>query len=125
MPNKIVVSYYELPDSLETENSKNTFGGYLGNLGNGYFHTPPCLPTNVEIVDKPRLLVFPNPTNHEVYVLSEKGNLQLKLINLEGKLIKSTLGQKINVQELNSGIYLLEIWQENHKIETHKIMVQP
>jgi outer membrane protein assembly factor BamB len=125
LPKKIVVSYYELPDSLETENSKNTFGGYLGNLGNGYFHTPPCLPTEVEQIEKPRLLVFPNPTNSEVYVLSEKGNIQLKLINLEGRVIKTNSSQKINVQELPSGLYLLEIWQENQIVETHKIMVQP
>lgn len=121
--NKIVVSYYELPEEFEVDNNANQFGGYLGNLGDGNFHQPPCNISSIDYHEEPISIVFPNPTNHQLNVLSNQNNFQLKLYNQNGVLIETSSASTLNVDELTSGHYILKVIHDSGKIKTHKILI--
>ena len=58
---------------------------------------------------KNNIKVFPNPVTEQLFVEGVSG-VKLKVINLLGELvINETLDTTINVSELKSGIYFLQI----------------
>jgi len=122
---KIIVSYYELPLEFTTENSDNKFGGYLGNFGNGFFDESPCAVSTIGETTKIRSLVFPNPTNNRVVVLSKQNNFHLKLYNSLGSLVKESNRNTIETKNLINGVYFLKIMHQNSQTESHKILVNP
>ncbi|WP_026450832.1 T9SS type A sorting domain-containing protein [Aequorivita capsosiphonis] len=73
--------------------------------------------------------IFPNPVQSELTITSkqETGNLAIKIVNLEGKVLSTPyldFGKKgfINVSNLSSGLYFLNIETENGKVETNKFI---
>ncbi len=73
--------------------------------------------------EKSNLKIYPNPANNELNIDNAE-NLKLKIYNVLGILILSedsneAVSRKININNLNSGIYLLEFTnQENNKLVT-------
>ena len=74
--------------------------------------------------------VFPNPTNGQITVMNESGDISdMRLFSLDGKLISETSNDSGYVQfELEvkaSGVYLYELLNEDQKmIEKGKIVLQ-
>ncbi len=70
--------------------------------------------------------VFPNPAKTEVLISSNDEIQQILLYNTSGQLIQSSdskrYNSKIDVQNLNSGIYFLRV-QTLHGFSTQKIQV--
>jgi hypothetical protein len=61
---------------------------------------------------KAELVVYPNPVSNTLFVNADISIDQLIIYNLMGQLIKQNLGTntpQINVQDLPSGLYLLEV----------------
>lgn len=86
----------------------------------------PYIPTVVEdpslgihdiTVNKVRL--WPNPTVDVLYIDSQEAIKQLRVVNTLGAVVLQDDGQKINVNNLPSGVYVLEITThtgvENHR----------
>ena len=68
--------------------------------------------------------IYPNPTKDVLYIktIIDK-NLILSIKNILGKEVVKTKDQKeINVSTLEKGIYFLDIYQNNQKIATKKIV---
>jgi outer membrane protein assembly factor BamB len=122
---KIVVSLYELPENLDIDNSKNSFGGYLGNMGNGYYQANPCNLTEVEEKNVIQMSIFPNPTNDLVYVLSNIKQEKLQLFNLQGKLMIESKSSIIDLRNLKTGLYIIKATYPNQIVKTKKILVKP
>lgn len=58
-------------------------------------------------------LIFPNPTLSEIRIESDENIESIKILNIEGQLIKSHhFVNRINTSDLNSGIYFLKIKQK-------------
>jgi hypothetical protein len=79
----------------------------------------PQSPTGIEIEEEDFLKVFPNPTND--YFYCNKDIECIKVYSINGQLvemIKNYLnGDKIEISHLNSGLYLLEICNNNDKTQ--------
>lgn len=71
--------------------------------------------------------VYPNPCKGNVYIESDHANFEISLMTLQGELIRKTATQGnltvIDISELNTGIYLLQITQEN-STSSQKIIVE-
>ncbi|MGE0567237.1 MAG: T9SS type A sorting domain-containing protein [Bacteroidia bacterium] len=69
--------------------------------------------TNSALVGTKNIVVFPNPTSKDVnikFVNEIKGNYYIKLYDLSGRLILSTMNSdKLNVEKIENGTYLLEL----------------
>lgn len=55
------------------------------------------------------IAVYPNPVEKVIYVTGLENDVDLKVIDLEGKLVKSVTAQSINVEDLKPGTYVLSV----------------
>jgi arylsulfatase A-like enzyme len=90
-----------------------------------------CTPCNTTDVEEQLALeaidIFPNPVQNEVQINTPEGNYSMNLIDVTGnshkKVYLSRRQQIINLDELPSGIYFLQIIdQENQTLITQKII---
>ncbi|WP_127846020.1 T9SS type A sorting domain-containing protein [Psychroflexus aestuariivivens] len=74
------------------------------------------------------IYVYPNPAKNKLFIKSpNQNNLNLEIFNLEGKSVaqhqlKNT--RKVNISNLNSGIYLVKVKTENGATFTQKLIVK-
>ncbi len=73
--------------------------------------------------------IYPNPAQNELFITSKNtlGNLSLKIFNIEGKLLSTQTLEvvkqtSIDVSQLKSGIYFLNIEDENGNITIKKFI---
>ncbi|MBU2920888.1 T9SS type A sorting domain-containing protein [Winogradskyella psychrotolerans] len=77
---------------------------------------------------KPELKLFPNPTSDAITVTSNENvteDITYGIIDLLGRTVKqgrSKLNQEINIQDLNSGNYIVEIKNANGGIFREKLI---
>jgi len=70
--------------------------------------------------------IYPNPASNYIFINNKsKSNLEYRMFNSNGQLIKN--GQlsglsKINIESINSGIYLLKLRKENGEFQTKTII---
>ena len=65
--------------------------------------------------------IFPNPTEDLLYVVSTSYKLtKIEIYNVVGKKLKSFSKNldKININDLSHGMYLLKIYTENNSVMT-------
>ncbi len=80
-------------------------------------------------IDKNIIKVFPNPTNGDLKISSsiELNNAVLQIYSVLGKQLKvirlSKRYTSINISELNQGIYVYRIIENNAIIDTGKIII--
>ena len=129
------------PDGLENnpDMSLAKSNAYIDTIVN--FFIPRCIVAmdlpgadiywNVGVDDLPELgiSIAPNPSDDFINVIVEEETIQgIEVFDLTGKLIKSVNGinanqYTLNNEDLNSGLYMLKIRTENHKI-AEKVMVR-
>ncbi len=72
--------------------------------------------------------LYPNPVNNLLYIENNNGFPieKVRILDPIGKIIlqKTNSFETINVENLNSGLYLLQITTENNKIITQKFLKQ-
>ncbi|MEC3880232.1 T9SS type A sorting domain-containing protein [Parapedobacter sp. 10938] len=83
--------------------------------------TPSCNPTSISSINKKHPISFyPNPVKNELQIRLDNSNqtATLDIISLDGKIIKRisplSAHERINVQELTTGIYILRYKQGDH-----------
>lgn len=81
------------------------------------------MPLGVVEQNNSRFIVYPNPANEVLNVMHQQGEMFYQLITIDGKVIKSGSieNQQINISDLQSGIYLLQL-NSDGKSETKKIV---
>lgn len=77
----------------------------------------------------PQFSIYPNPVKNELYLSAKNGNgkLDIKIFNIEGKLLKTEnlnleKPLSIDVSNLPSGIYFLNLSDENGNVELKKFI---
>lgn len=106
-------------------------GGTNGSLSNGQQQVVISEQVSVKSL-KEELLniqIYPNPTTSFVTIeLAETMDLQLQLLNTEGKLLQqqklSTNSTQIDFSQVPSGIYWLNIHDQKESIKTYQIIKQ-
>jgi hypothetical protein len=84
-----------------------------GSLGNNFF-------------TKTNIILNPIPTSSFLNISSPSAVVEATLYDLIGAKIKKIMDQditKINVENLPSGIYLLNLMDNNNQKSTHKIII--
>lgn len=69
-----------------------------------FVHTP----TAVESVEKNTLVIYPNPTQDILHINGIEAQA-LRVYDLQGRMLKMTIGTEVDVAELPLGTYLLQI----------------
>lgn len=82
---------------------------------------------NVDEENLVSLHVFPNPTSNYLYVkLAREEQLTYTLSDISGREISngkfSSLENKINLNDLNTSIYILHIYRDNNSLKSYKII---
>lgn len=73
-------------------------------------------------IDNLDFIIAPNPTNNDVYIHSKEEIISVAVYNSLGQLLFNTKGPKINLSNLNSGIYYVKMESENNKFGIQKII---
>jgi len=71
---------------------------------------------------------YPNPAMNEITISGIKNIQSVKITDITGKLVKEVnaeelIHNKINIEELNQGVYLVNIIDENNNILSKKLSV--
>jgi len=79
-----------------------------------------------EMVTENRVTLFPNPVQNVLHIHSDEPVLSARIYSISGTLINSFSSQKLKQQQLDlsnlsSGIYLLQLQLEN-RTETHRLV---
>ncbi|WP_179352622.1 T9SS type A sorting domain-containing protein [Winogradskyella vidalii] len=81
-----------------------------------------------DIAIKPELKLFPNPTSNAITIISNENvteDITYSFIDLLGRMVKqghSKLNQEINIADLNSGNYIVEVKNANGEIFREKLI---
>ena len=69
------------------------------------------------------IYVYPNPTANRVYIQSENIT-KVELFDLLGRRVRSTSQDQIDLSNISSGSYILQVTTQNNTTETFKIIKQ-
>lgn len=82
--------------------------------------------TSISSASSAKVDIFPNPTSEYLYVKSEN-KLSYRLVDINGKILTpesiANFYHKINVGDLSSGIYFIELFDGSKMVENHKIKI--
>jgi hypothetical protein len=116
-------NYWCTADSATTE--AIIFDGY-DNINYGPIAIMPfdsiCyLSTGLKEINQQQLKIYPNPGTHIVYLNLPKKILSVSVYNLVGKKMdcyvsKKDIQNELNIENLNAGIYLIEVFTEDGKM---------
>ncbi|WP_300568914.1 T9SS type A sorting domain-containing protein, partial [Flavobacterium sp.] len=67
-------------------------------------------------------LIYPNPATSIVNIQTEETVKQIEIYTLEGKLVKESTENKMDVSNLNSGFYIIKITTDDNKIGIQKLV---
>ena len=83
-----------------------------------YYSGPP-IPTEIT-EDHLNVNLYPNPTKDWLYIETEYFT-KAEVYSLQGKLLAETFSNKIDLQDLNNGVYVVKVYLEN-RVLTSKIL---
>jgi len=74
------------------------------------------------------IFLYPNPTNERIYLLpSGDGSFSYRLTSLQGQVLKIlTPGpglREIGLDSFQGGLYLVQVWKDNHQLGTLKFIL--
>lgn len=74
---------------------------------------------------KDNLRVYPNPTSDFIQLVSGQANAHMLLYTMDGQLVKfvSPRGERVDVSDLQAGVYLVEIQVGSH-FATHRLIIE-
>lgn len=125
---------YEIVDSLcyfvKTQNEdvwKLVFTGFDGSsTGNIYFTKEQVEFAGIVEEMGANLVVYPNPANNEINVNFPHEIAEMNLVNISGRVVASQVSNlsQLNVSNLPSGVYFLNVIDTEGRVATQKINIQ-
>ena len=113
-------------------NASNSFKGVIDNV---YIYNRKLTETEVTTIVNSNTLsnlsfqtnnlkfkLYPNPVNDVVNIAIESELKTVEIYTLQGQKVMTTNQKEVNVSQLNTGIYLVKIEDENGAIATQKII---
>jgi hypothetical protein len=81
---------------------------------------------NQQLLEENLFSVYPNPTNHSIFIKSDRSIVNYQITNAFGQLIKSDRynTQQIDISNLNKGVYFLTIHTTDNKVLSQKIRIE-
>ena len=94
----------------ELEIQKSTGKISAATYGRGVWESPVnTITTTINDVDNPTFRLFPNPAKNKLNIVTHQGNLSIKIYTLTGKKILVSSEKEINISEISSGCYIVEV----------------
>jgi len=85
----------------------------------------PFIPVGVDQLESADLFVYPNPVNNAINIIGREDVKRIMLMNSEGRILQDTTDcDKLSIENLSNGIYVLKIVRANGHYEWHKIIVK-
>ena len=115
---------YTILDVLVDEISQGAIAEYLFENVNSN-HTIHAIFENVGVGENiaQKTLIYPNPTNSEIYIKSESPIHKVEIYSITGALLltENNFNKKISVSTLAKGVYMVKIYKDNNTV-IHKIV---
>ncbi len=84
---------------------------------------PTQSPTDVRLVEGNPIYVYPNPVTSTLIINSNESDVQVIILDLNGKKLYSQIGANpINMESFAKGLYLVKIKSKNGNLKTVKII---
>ncbi len=81
--------------------------------------------TDIRELANNRVILFPNPATNQITVNTDKAIQYARMSNLQGIVVKEVANPAKTIQlDLQSGLYLVEVYFEDGTISNHKLMVK-
>lgn len=74
-------------------------------------------------VERKDIKIFPNPAKSYINIYGEN-NPDVELYDIMGRRIKKEKGNKVNVEEIKEGVYILRIKDRNNNYYNQKVVIQ-
>jgi hypothetical protein len=65
---------------------------------------------SIVLLKEEKIIIFPNPANEVVYVKTNQNIILLRLMDLNGTLIKESNENKIDLTTLEQGVYFIQVY---------------
>ena len=82
--------------------------------------------TGIKTTQKKWVRIAPNPAHDYLFIQMEnKQAMDVRIYDVSGRMVKTqaiNISTKINIQELKSGIYFIQITDKEHNIQTRKLI---
>lgn len=116
-PLQTIEYYWDEFDNLWSKDLKSTYN--YSNIGSG---------STINLANSSGIEVFPNPAIDKVFIIVQNysGNVSVKIYDISGKLVQSAeMGNSgyLEIDSLKSGIYLIEIGNEQALLGNRKLIV--
>lgn len=79
---------------------------------------------NLELEKEPKTLVYPNPVVDKLHINSKQQIKQCTIYNLTGESLETITSQELDISNIKTGLYILEIVYKNKTTEHFKILKQ-
>ena len=123
--NSFLPPNFENITEIKRDNNNNI---WVGSLNGGLLKMTPNNLGLEEVSSVKKLLIYPNPTKNTFTIKNienDFSNFEYKIIDLTGRIIKngkSKYNEQINIENLTSGNYIIQIETEDRKIATEKLI---
>lgn len=123
--NSFLPPNFENITEIKRDNNNNI---WVGSLNGGLLKMTPNNLGLEEVSSVKKLLIYPNPTKNTFTIKNienDFSNFEYKIIDLTGRIIKngkSKFNEQINIENLTSGNYIIQIETEDRKIATEKLI---
>lgn len=79
--------------------------------------------TNINLQNQSSTFIYPNPTNNILLIKSDIDYLNYQIVDISGKsIVESNIENSIiNLENINSGVYILSLYSENYTFKTKLI----
>lgn len=105
--------------------NKTTFASPYTGSAVLYLKNTDDVATTIAEIDRPDILIFPNPCNNAITIKSIRANSKITIFDMNGKLIlnNQSSNNQIDIRHLQPGIYTVKI-NDNNEIVTRKFIKQ-
>jgi hypothetical protein len=80
-----------------------------------------CLGTGIENIADKDLIIYPNPSSDIVFIKSKNHESNVVIKNLFGQIVKTVVDDKVDMSELECGLYIIECNSQGKKSVTKLI----
>jgi len=83
-----------------------------------------CSPTGIQESGARLLSLYPNPANDAVMIRGAAEDTRISVYDLEGVLLKATIGNTFSVRHFSPGIYLVSITLKDGSRSMHRLAIE-
>lgn len=111
---------------IEVEGASKTNGANVQQYKNNnqecsHWNMKPVVVTDVIDIADDEVYVYPNPVHDVINLIGIPSSTRVDIFSIDGLLISTSIGNKVDVQNLASGSYVIKIYTEN-RVKTERII---